>query len=86
MTSDEINDLRDIFRSAMIDWDVSISVKVEDENSINISFEIWTHRIEGGFKLYKDRWSDGQDCPHYIDDFESVWIWIAMKLSDKIKY
>jgi hypothetical protein len=86
MTSDQINDLHDTFRSAMLDWDVSVSAKVADENHIDISFELWAHKLEGSFELIKDKWSDGQDCPHYIGDCESVWIWIAMQLSNKIGY
>lgn len=84
MTSDQINELRHKFRSAMLDWDVSVSVII-DNDLANVSFELWETQFKGGFYwLEDDEWSDGEDCPHYITDSESVWQWIAMQLYDKL--
>ena len=83
MSADQINELRDTFRAAMLDWDVPVSVTIEDDTA-NVSFELWRTKFEGGFCLEKGRWSNGEDCPHYITNSESVWQWIAMKLHDKL--
>lgn len=83
MTADQINDLRDTFRSAMLDWDVPVSVKVEDDYA-EVSFTLWRTKFEGSFWLEKDQWSDGEDCPHHITDHTAVWQWIAMQLHNKL--
>lgn len=84
MSADQINELRDTFRVAMLGWDVPVSVTIED-NTANVTFELWGTKFEGSFEHMEDNeWSDGNDCPHYIKDSESVWQWIAMQLHDKL--
>lgn len=83
MTSDQINELRDTFCRAMLDWDVPVSVTVDDD-AANVSFELWRTKIEGCLYLNEVVWTDGEDCPHLITDSESVWQWIAMQLHDKL--
>jgi hypothetical protein len=84
MSADRINTLRDTFRVAMLDWDVPVSVTIEDDCA-SVCFTLWGTKLEGSFEhLEDDEWSDGNDCPHYIKNTESVWQWIAMKLHDKL--
>lgn len=85
MNADDINDIRDIFRDALLDWDVPVSVQVVDENSVEVKFTLWGTFISGDFYLEKGQWSDGNDCPHFLDGETTVWQWIAMKLHEKIK-
>ena len=82
MTINQINALRDTFRAAMLDWDVPVSITIEDDTA-NVSFKLWRTKFEGNFNhVENDKWSDGNDCPHYIENSESVWQWIAMQLHD----
>lgn len=83
MTADQINDLRDTFRSAMLDWDVPVSVKAGDDYA-NVTFTLWGTEFEGCFHLDHGKWNDNYDCPHYIERPSHVWIWIAMKLHEKL--
>ena len=83
MSADQINKLRDTFRSAMLDWDVAVSVTLDDDTA-NVSFELWLTKIEGSFYLEKGQWTNDHDCPHYITNKESVWQWIAMQLHYKL--
>jgi hypothetical protein len=83
MNIEQINELRDTFRAAMLNWDVPVSAKVSGDE-IDISFELWRVKFEGSFSLEKGQWNNGYDCPHYITDHESVWQWIAMHLYDKL--
>ncbi len=83
MTADQINALRDTFRVAMLDWDVPVSVTIEDDYAI-VRFTLWGTKLEGWFNLEKGQWSDGNDCPHYITNSESVWQWIAMDLHNQL--
>jgi hypothetical protein len=83
MKIEQINELRDTFRSAMLNWDVPVSLTIEDD-AANVSFELWQTKFEGGFYLEKGQWSNGHDCPYFITDSESVWQWIAMHLHDKL--
>lgn len=84
MTSDQINELRDTFRVALMGWDVPVSAKTVDTDTIDISFELWLTKFEGCFSIHSGEWSDGEDCPHYITNGESVWQWIAMQLHNKL--
>ncbi len=77
MTADQINALRDIFRVAMLNWDVPVSVTI-------VRFTLWGTKLDGWFNLKKGQWSDGNDCPHYITNSESVWQWIAMELHNQL--
>ena len=83
MSADQINELRDSFRRAMLDWDVPVSVNVADDYA-DVSFTLWGTKLEGCFYLDKGKWSNNHDCPHYITNRESVWQWIAMQLHDKL--
>ncbi len=83
MTSDQINDLRDTFRRAMLDWDVPVSANFTDDE-IDITFELWSTKFEGSFYCSDGKWTNGHDCPHFITNRESVWQWIAMQLHDKL--
>lgn len=83
MNADQINELRDLFRRSMLDWDVSVSVKVMDV-IVYVSFDLWQTRLEGSFYLSDNQWAENFDCPHYITNRESVWQWIAMQLHAKL--
>ncbi len=83
MTSDQINELRDTFRVAMLDWDVPVSVTIDDDTA-NVTFELWMTKFEGSFFPHHGKWANNHDCPHFITSRESVWQWIAMKLHDKL--
>lgn len=83
MSADQINNLRDTFRVAMLDWDVPVSVTIEDDTA-NVSFELWLTKFEGSFYHEKGKWANSHDCPHYITNGESVWQWIAMQLHEKL--
>lgn len=83
MSADQINELRDTFRRAMLDWDVSVSIQVIDETWVDLAFILWGTSIEGSFYLDGDQWSD-EDCPHYITNSTTAWQWIAMKLHNKL--
>lgn len=83
MTADQINELRDEFRRAMLDWDVPVGVTIDDDTA-NVSFELWGVKIEGGFYLDSGKWNDGGDCPHVISDKLTAWQWIAMQLHEKL--
>lgn len=85
MSADQINELRDTFRVAMLGWDVPVSVTIEDD-AANVAFELWGTKFEGSFYLTPtgDEWKTSDDCPHYITNGESAWQWIAMKLHDKL--
>jgi hypothetical protein len=83
MSADQINELRDTFRVAMLNWDVLVSITAEDDTA-SVSFELWTTKFEGSFYLEKGQWTNGHDCPHFITDSESVWQWIAMQLHNKL--
>lgn len=82
-TADQINNLRDSFRRAMLDWDVVVSVKIEDLYA-DVDFHLWGTRFEGTFTIIKNTWATLSDCPHEIKGSISVWQWIAMKLHEKI--
>lgn len=83
MTADQINELRDTFRLAVIDWDVPVSVTIEHD-CVNVAFELWGTKFEGDFYLAGEKWSNNHDYPHYTTNGESVWQWIAMQLHDKL--
>jgi hypothetical protein len=83
MTSDQINELRDTFSTALLDWGVQVSVKIEDD-AANVSFELWSTKFEASLFLHDGRWTNDYDCPHFVEDSESVWQWIAMHLHDKL--
>jgi len=83
MTLDQINELRDTFRVAMLDWDVPVSVTI-DEDEATVSFELWLIKFEGSFFLHDGKWTNDHDCPHFITNQVSVWHWIAMKLHNKL--
>lgn len=84
MTSDQINELRDTFRVAMLNWDVPVSITVADEEMVYVTFELWKVKYDGSFYLSDGQWTNDFDCPHYITNGESVWQWIAMQLHDKL--
>ena len=50
MSADQINELRDSFRRAMLDWDVPVSVNVADDYA-DVSFPLWGTKFEGCFHL-----------------------------------
>jgi hypothetical protein len=83
MNIEQINELRDTFRSAMLNWDVSVTITAEDD-AANVSFELWLTKFDGSFYLEKGQWTNDHDCPHYITDHKSVWQWIAMRLHSKL--
>jgi len=83
MNIEQINELRDTFRVAMLNWDVPVSITIEDD-AANVSFELWTTKFEGSFYLEKGQWTNGHDYPHYITDSMSVWQWIVMQLHKKL--
>jgi hypothetical protein len=83
MSADQINELRDTFRVALMLWDVPVSVTIEDD-AANVTFELWLTKFEGTFYPKGDEWKTSDDCPHYITNGESVWQWIAMQLHDKL--
>ena len=84
-TSDTINNLRDLFRSALIDWDVPVSVKYCDQDELyTVRFTLWGHTLEEEFAADSEQsWETLDDCPHRLTDLISVWQWVAMKLADK---
>ena len=84
-TSNTINNLRDLFRCALLDWDVPVSVKYCAEDELyTVRFILWGHTIEGEFTAdSEDEWETLDDCPHRLEDSISVWQWVAMKLADK---
>lgn len=84
MNADQINELKDTFRRAMLDWDVAVSVTIFDEDYADVSFKLWGTDIEGCFRLEKNKWVVGHDCPHYITNSTTAWQWIAMKLHEKL--
>lgn len=79
MNSDQINTLRDIFRVALLDWDVPVSVTIEHDHAI-VRFTLWGTELEGWFSLDHGKWQYNPDCPHYITNSLSAWQWIAMEL------
>ncbi len=85
MTSDQINELRDTFRVAMLDWDVPVSVifDTEDETAV-VSFELWGTKFEDTLALVGREWQTLGDCPHVISDKLTAWQWIAMQLHNKL--
>lgn len=83
MDADQINSLRETFRRAMLDWDVPISVVLEDDYA-NVSFELWGKSLSGTFDLENGIWQTLGDCPHSIDSLTSVWQWIAMQFHKQI--
>lgn len=83
MSADQINELRDTFRVAMMDWDVPVSVKIIDDMA-KVSFELWRTQFQGSFYVVGEQWQTADDCPHSITNGESVWQWISMQLYDKL--
>jgi hypothetical protein len=83
MTADQINELRDNFRVALLDWDVPVSVTIEDDYAI-VRFTLWGTKIEGWFQRHKNQWITNPDCPHAITGSTSVWQWIATHLHERL--
>jgi len=84
MKQDDINLLEELFHDAMMDWDVNPIVSRADEDTACISFELWGTLFEGDFIMSHGHIVTPDDCPHRIDNHESVWQWIAMQLHDKL--
>lgn len=76
MTADQINELRDTFRVAMMDWDVPVSVKIDDDYA-EVSFELWRTKFEASFCLHNDTWQTLDDCAHgmnlHLDECNLLW-------------
>jgi len=84
MTLEQINDLRETFRRSMLDWDVPVSVEINDGYA-DLSFELWGNKLSGSFQL-DDRcqFETLDDCPHTINGAVAAWQWIAMQLHKMI--
>lgn len=86
MNDEQIIGLRETFKSAMSDWDVTVSTSATDDQYASVEFTLWGRQFAGEFSRSPKGWDNGEDCPHYITDSESVWQWIAMQLIDQTKY
>ena len=80
-------ELQDLFRYAMLDWDVAVKVKrgCEPEYA-DVSFELWATKFEMEFAWNKldECWQTIDDCQRQIYDCEDVWIQIAANLHDRL--
>ena len=84
MTIEQINDLRNTFRVAMLDLDVPVYVEFNDECA-DVSFELWGSDLSGSFQLdQNNEWGTLDDFPHTIDGGVAVWQWIAMQFHKMI--
>ncbi len=85
MNAEKLISLRETFKSAMSDWDVDVSVAENADEYASVEFALCGRQFAGEFSLSPSGWENGEDCPHYITDSESVWQWIAMQLIDQTK-
>jgi hypothetical protein len=88
MNQYHLDDLQQLLKSSMSDWDVAVEVNrsaSEPDYYADVKFTIWDIKIDDELELRGGIWQTVSDCPLRVDSPKEVWIYIASKFHDKIQ-
>ena len=85
MNYNQLTKIRDLFKDALLDWDVPVEVNTTEDETAIVSFNLWMHDFEIELELTQNGWRhyDG-DLPWPVTTQLEVWRLIAANLSNRI--
>ena len=85
MNYNQLTKIRDLFKDALLDWDVPVEVNTTEDETATVSFNLWRHDFEIELQLTENGWRNHDDALFWPVTTElEVWRLIAASLSNRI--
>jgi hypothetical protein len=81
----QLTTIRDLFKGALLDWDVPVEVNTTEDQTAIVSFTLWMHDFEVELQLTENGWRNYDEYLLWPATTElEVWRLIAANLSNRI--
>ena len=85
MNYNQLTKIRDLFKDALLDWDVPVEVNTTEDETVIVSFTLWMHDFEIELQLTESGWRNYDDDLDWPVTTElEVWRLLAANLSNRI--
>ena len=85
MNYNQLTKILDLFKDALLDWDVPVEANTTEDETAIVSFTLWMHDFEIELQLAENGWRNYDDDLDWPVTTElEVWRLLAANLSNRI--